>query len=318
MLDVGLIGLGAEWEQRYRPALLALRHRMRVRAVYAPVASQAEQLAGEWRCEPVHGMRVLMERPDVRAILILDPAWYGGVPAELASRVGKPAFLAGRLCDWHAAAPSLGSQAALRDATLMPDFGHRYMPATSRLKELLATSLGRPREIVIGVGTSPDAAAVPISAGEADAQHEPLARALDWCCHLVGTPPIEVSCDGVRQIVVTFRQPAAGGEAAIARIIASPEQPAAMFWDAEVRCARGTARPTGAAQIAWETAHEARVETLDGERAEAEVMLDHFSRRVVGGLIPVPTLDDVCLAFRLADAAERSRAAGAPVRVEAA
>jgi hypothetical protein len=78
------------------------------------------------------------------------------------------------------------------------------------------------------------------------------------------------------------------------------------------------ARPGGAAQVAWETAREARVESLTGERADVEVMLDHFSRRVVGGLIPVPTLDDLCLAFRLAEAAERSRAEGAPVGVEAA
>lgn len=318
MLDVGLIGLGAEWEHRYRPALLALRHRMCVQAVYAPVASMADQVAAEWRCEAVQGMLALMERPDVRALLILDAAWYDGVPAEFALRVGKPAFLAGRFCDWLDRAHELPA-AASSDVTLMPDFGHRYVPATSRLKELIATKLGRPQEISVEVGTLAEGSAAP--SGEADAAREPVARALDWCGHLVGTPAVDVRSSGSPQsseVLVQFRRPAAGGPAPQARVAVRADLPAAMFWNAEIRCTQGTARPEGATQIAWQTSTEAQVETLAGERCAVEVMLDHFSRRAVGGLVPVPSLDDLRRAFYLSDAAERSRAAGRPFAVDVA
>jgi len=48
-------------------------------------------------------------------------------------------------------------------------------------------------------------------------------------------------------------------------------------------------------------------ESLDAERNETEVMLDHFSRRIVGGLIPIPTLDDVLRAIDVLVEAELSR-----------
>lgn len=320
MLDIGLIGLGTEWERRYRPALLGLRHRMRVRAVYAPVASMAEQLAADWRCDVVYGMLALMERPDVRALMILDTAWYDGVPADFACRVGKPAFLAGKLCEWRPAAAVLSRLAASRDATLMPDFSHRYLPATSRLKELLASRLGRPREIVVEVGTAADSdVCAPASDGISKSEDR-LARAFDWCCHLAGTPPAAVhyrNSGAASEVAISYRRPAAGGEPTTARLVLRPDLPADTFWNCEVRCEKGIAKPSGAAQIAWESADETRAESLAGERAEVEVMLDHFSRRVVGGLIPVPTLDDLRLAFQLADAAAHSRAAGKPVSIEA-
>ena len=54
-----------------------------------------------------------------------------------------------------------------------------------------------------------------------------------------------------------------------------------------------------------ESAGERIVESLAADRPDVEVMLDHFCRRVVGGLIPVPTLDDLCRAFQLVDTAFR-------------
>src|SRR5205823_11167174 len=97
MLNVGLIGLGSEWEQRYRPALAKLQQRLRVRCVYAPVITHAEQVAVELGCDVAPGIMTLIEREDVRALLVLDTAWYSDAPARFACQVGKPAFLAGRL-----------------------------------------------------------------------------------------------------------------------------------------------------------------------------------------------------------------------------
>ena len=87
MLNVGLIGLGPEWERRYRPALEKLRHRLCVKCVHTPVVTLAEQISGELKCDVAPGLMVLMERDDVQALLVLDAAWYAGVPAQFACQV---------------------------------------------------------------------------------------------------------------------------------------------------------------------------------------------------------------------------------------
>lgn len=323
LLDVGLIGLGPEWERRYRPALLKLRHRMRVRAIHTAVSSLAEQTAAEWQCDVVVGLRALIERSDIRAVLILDTAWYGAVPAEFACRKGKPAYLAGRLVDWVPRARELVSLAAETETPLMPDFGHRYTPATSRLKELIASRLGRPEEIILEVAASdllksatPGVVAGAGALSESTApqgtteevNRETWLAALDWVCHLIGTAPAEVhgqiSPEGNEIASISFSRSAAGGPPPTGQVTLLRQPPAKDQWFAEVRCRNGAARLHGGAQIDWEDADERRSESLTGERGGVEVMLDHFSRRVIGGLIPVPTLDDLHRAAQLASAAE--------------
>ena len=68
-------------------------------------------------------------------------------------------------------------------------------------------------------------------------------------------------------------------------------------------------------QLSWVSDGERRVESLVSERSEVEVMLDHFCRRVVGGLIPVADLADICSHLRLIESAERSFTLGKAVRV---
>jgi predicted dehydrogenase len=322
MLYAGLIGFGPQWEDRYRPALLKLRQRLRVRSVYAPVISHAELVAGELGCEVAPGLLALMERNDVQALLVLDTAWYAGVPAQLACLVGKPAYLGGPLFQRIPVADHLLLRAAQAGVTLMPDFEHRYTPATSRLRELIATRLGRPLTIAVDLPlpANPDEANRPFPSGAC----ESLAATIDWCTSLVGTPPAAVRAAvkradasatnaGMTEIQVEFRRPAAGGDAATATIrldsrATTPAQPtgldaAAISLRACVQCAKGTAWLESPQQVNWESSKERAHESLHSDRPAVEVMLDHFTRRVVGGLIPVPTLEELCRAFQLAETA---------------
>jgi hypothetical protein len=70
-----------------------------------------------------------------------------------------------------------------------------------------------------------------------------------------------------------------------------------------VQCQYGSASLEGTQRLMWQLENERFTESLSADRPAAEVMLDHFTRRVVGGLIPVPTLADWCQAFQLVDRA---------------
>jgi len=324
MLNVGLIGLGPEWEQRYRPALAKLAPRLSVRCVQASILSRAEQAAGELRCDVAYGLLSLMERDDVRALLVLDTAWYGSVPAQLACQVGKPAFLASRLAHRVRETDQLVRQAAQTGVTLMPDFAHRYTPATARLRELLATRLGRPQALVVDVvaNCNPGAAEWDLP----EAARDVLAVALDWSMTLVGAAPVIVraarngSPGECLELQVEFRRPPSGSAApaALVRLANKISHPTDNGSDpsitlrARVECAHGMALLEGPQKMTWhlgtgDSAGERIVESLASDRPAIEVMLDHFCRRVVGGLIPVPTLDDLRRAFQLVDTALRER-----------
>ena len=281
MLDVGVIGIGPHWETRYRPALEALRHRLRVRAVASPVIAMAEHVAAEFRAETAPSLTGLAERRDLRALLVLEPSWHGDVPVHLALQSGKAVFLG------VAAEPELAACDDLAEAGLVvPELPLRYTPATQRLRELLATKLGRVRRVELDLADSPDA----------EAARSALVDALDWCRSLVG--------DCVARVVSTQQSGSvqlalsrAGGEAV----------PVELRWSqtvtvvSHVHCEKGTVSVRGHRQLAWECEQARNEETLEADRDELQLMLDHFSRRVVGGLITVPTLEDIGCARRLAD-----------------
>jgi predicted dehydrogenase len=312
MLQIGLIGLGPEWQHRFRPALERLSKRLQVRSVYATAESQAEQAAAELECDVAPGVVALIEREDVRAVLILETDWRADVPIWIACQLGTPAFLAARLAN-RFYRTDLQRRAADAGVTLMPGLGHRYTPATSRLKELIATQLGRPLAIEIVAGSpnqGPDDGADPRAAAR-----DVFAAAIDWCINLVGTLPAAIlpingSAGTAQQYDVEFRRPSAGGDAARARIQIQREtllevstnsaSTNPVFQQVRIQCAKGEAVLEQPCTINWEVEGERVAESLTSDRSDVEVMLDHFTRRVLGGLIPVPTLEDVQRARELA------------------
>lgn len=301
MLNVGLIGSGPDWENAYRPALANLSRRLRVRSVYAPVYGVARQVAADLDCSVAQGLVAMFEEPDLKAVLMLDTGWCGDMPARLGCLTAKPSFLACRLGEGVEVLRDLITCAAPLGMAMMPELALRYTPATSRLRELTATKLGRPQNITIeaGCGVADQASAL-----FSRLLGNPAADWIDWCCSVVGVAPAEVRrcdasvCESIHKI--RFREPTSGGEAPRAQIRLVRAGYDGDFRVA-VRCVNGTAELTGAGTICWQAGNELREENLGGERQAAEVMLDHFARRVVGGLIPVPTLEDACRALELAE-----------------
>src|SRR3954468_16520678 len=83
-LRVGVVGLGRLWEARHKPALLRLKDRFQVTAVYDQVMRRAEIEAAHLGCAAADGLVALIERPDVDAVYLLTPQWFGLYPIQLA------------------------------------------------------------------------------------------------------------------------------------------------------------------------------------------------------------------------------------------
>jgi len=151
--------------------------------------------------------------------------------------------------------------------------------------------------------------------------------AIDWCTCIIGTPPSTIvrsnpdpsshrpedSENSVRacQFSLEFRRPSAGGAAPLAEIQVNAVPPAVpaesnrvltspVVQRVRIRCANGEAQLEPPFGIVWQVNGTKVAESLTSDRPEYEVMLDHFSRRVLGGLIPVPTLDDLLRAREFA------------------
>jgi len=318
-IPVGLIGVGPLWDHRYRPAVERLQPRIVVTAVFDAVQARAQQVAAELNADVAPGLRALYERPDIQAVLVLDPAWYGLHPAELACEYQKPAFLAGSLGHELAALQSLYERSRARETLLMTEFSRRYTPATTRLRELMATRLGQVVRVQIRA-TPPAVAQREGLPGQARPE-DFLTGLFDWCQYVTGRTPISVSVPShleqpagasARQLEIGFRADPLGNPSCLARIIlAQPDAsqtaetgPALLH---EVHCEQGFATISEDACIRWQngTFSEFQVEQLAAERSDADVMLDQFFRRVVGGLIPVADVRDVCRALFFVQSVER-------------
>lgn len=302
MLKIGLIGLGTEWEEHYRPALEGLTHRLRVAAVYDAVPSRAAQAAQELGALPYAGLRRLLHRPEIAAVLILDTAWQAEWPLRLALEHGKPAFLAGGCALKRPLMEDLYAQAQEAGMLIVPEMRLRATPASMRLRELTATRLGPVESVDLELG---------LAAGETLLHR--LASALDWCACVVQSTPSDVQVlsspesAAARGVCVRFRRQGKGGEPVRAdvRVVtaaAAIDSRAAPEFRVRVACANGVVEMAGPNELTWSCGAETAHERLTAERPSGEVLLGHFARRIVGGLVPVPDLEDLCRPLRLLEA----------------
>lgn len=303
-VNLGLIGLGPFWESRYRPALKKLAAKLQVAVVYDNVASRAEHAARELNARAIGGVSALADRVDVQALLLLDAGWQGAATLRLLSDVRKPILLAARfdaeldeLRHWH-------EQAVAHGVTIMPAFPRRCTPASNRLQELMATQLGRPLRAEIAIAPA-SFQSVPFATesdfgGQAPPSQDPLLEWADWCHYLFRARPQQITRradgQGLRFDFPPLIQNGVATSERVAELSLWPTAPVAdqpLLDEVHLQCERGQARLLGPTAIEWAADGSQQTEELTAERTEIEVLLDHFCRRAVGGLIPVPSLDDL-------------------------
>jgi hypothetical protein len=294
MLNIGIIGLGPHWESLYRPALARLSRRLRVTAVYDPVASRAERAAQELQAPCVLSMRSLLKRSDVRAVLLLEEAWHGLAPLRFALASGKPMYVSGRLSSPLESLDAVCREAAGQSLVICPELRLRTAPATVRIMELTATQLGAVEQAAIQLNIKPGSAILPWLVAVIDAAGV-AARSVPSAIERMGSEA------GLLAFQVTFGRLASDGNPVAVRIEVSPADSSPGI-GISLTCRQGTLAQFDEAGLRWELATgEETHEQLDLERPGAEVLLDHFARRIVGGLVPIPGMDDVCRILQMLD-----------------
>lgn len=336
-LRVGLVGLGRAWENRHRPALRALADRFEVRAVCEQVALRAHHVAHEFHAVQVDGFRALVERPDVDAILMLSPQWYGPLPILAACDAGKAIYCAAAMDIEPDQARRIRDRVEQSGIAFMAEFPRRQSPATLRLKELIATQLG-PVQLMfchqrLLVHESNNGH--PLAQGMSSPMIRGLMELVDWCRYVAGCEPTSVvgvvhKKEGSLKhadygmMSLDFSPKGEVGVGAVAQISCGRYMPAewkeAITYrppaGLQVCCENGIAFVDLPATLTWFDSAGRHQESLEFERPVGEQLLCQFHRAVTSLVRRRDDLEDAYRALQTVLAARTSCLEGRRVEID--
>ncbi len=335
-LRLGLIGLGDLWHSRHAPALRALADRFEVRAVCDQIWHRAEQAAVEFQAEAVDGYHVLVQREDIDAILVLSPQWFRELPILAACDSGKAVYCAAGLELNPHEARAIKSRVEQSGIAFVAEFARRHYPATQRLKELIATQLGRPRLLFChqrSVVAEPSAGG-PSDSTASETMFRHMIGQVDWCRYVIDCRPTSVTgvfhftgedaaAEDYRMLNLDFSPPGKVGIGPTAQISCGRYVPAG--WEEaisyrplpalQVSCAGGIAFVDLPSTLVWFNEAGRHQESLDSERPLGELLLRNFHRCVTSLVRRACDLEDAYLALSVVQSARQSHEQGRRVEL---
>lgn len=335
-LRVALVGHGRDWKSTYQPLLLQLRDRFEVCGVYHSVSALADATAQTFDTVRVDSLVSLVRRADLDAILMLDADWYGLRPISLACEHGKAIFVGSEVPLDPTALDTIRGAVQRSGIAFCHELPRRSAPATIRLKELIATQLGRPKLLFchrrVPVQTS---AAGALSDNAADDLRtrcdRELVELLDWCRFLVGADPawvqaIEHRCS--ERAVADYQIVSLGfelgsGQTALAQISCGAYIPA--HWHEAVNfrppaaiqvcCENGLAFVDLPSSLVWFDSAGRHQEHLEGEYSACHRTLMQFHCGVTSLVQRNENLTDTVKAFHVYELARQSMSAAGRMHI---
>jgi predicted dehydrogenase len=326
-LRVGVVGLGDAWESRHRPAFRALLDRFEVRAFCDPVLHLAEQAAKEFQASAVDGFRALTARTDVDVVFVLGSHWYGALPIFAACDAGKAVYCAAALDLDPSQAKRIKDRVEQSGVAFMAEFPRRTMPATLRLKELIATRLGQPRLLFCHARRRP-AGTRRNGSSNGGFQYPRGVREtmelVDWCRYVVGDEPTSVigiqhgeaagEENDYQMLSLDFSAGGTPGTGPLAHIsygsYLSPKWPEAVSFRPpaalQVCCEQGVAFVDLPATLVWFDNAGQHLESLENELPVGERLLTQFHRAVTSLVRRTSDLEDAYRALHIVQSARTS------------
>ena len=329
-IRLGLIGLGDHWTTRHAPALRALADQFEVRAICDQVRHRAEHAASDFHAEAVDGYHVLVQREDIDAVLVLSPQWFGKLPILAACDSGKAVYCAIGLELSPGEAQEIKRRVDEAGIAFVAEFPRRHAPATLRLKELIATQLGRPRLLFChqrSVVDEPSADKNNVARNNTIFRH--IIGQIDWCGYVTDCRPAFVTgvmhfsgehgeTEDYRMLNIDFSHDGKPGAGPTAQISCGRYVPA--DWEEaisyrllpalQVSCEKGIAFVDLPSSLVWFNEAGHHQESLDSERPLGEVLLTHFHRSITSLVRRSTDIEDAYTAIRVLQAAVQSHEEG--------
>jgi predicted dehydrogenase len=327
---VGLVGLGDVWHQRHAPALRMLADRFEVRAVCDHVSHLAHQAAQEFGGAAVDSFRVLARREDVDAVLVLSSQWFGPLPVLAACDAGKAVYCGVGLDLSLEEAKLVKERVEEAGVAFMAEFPRRHAPATLRLKELIATRLGRPKLLFCHQRSIADTPGTPAPGRwprPSGVRH--LVELVDWCRYVVDSEAnwvtgimhpsdCEQGEEDYQMMSLDFSDPDRPGSGTIAQISCGRYIPA--HWQEaityrplaalQVSCEHGVSFIDMPSTLVWFDDAGRHQESLESERPVGEQLLTQFHRAVTSLVRKTADLEDSYRALYIVEQARRSQGEG--------
>ncbi len=324
-LRIGVIGQGRDWQSRYLPTLRSMRDRFQVVGVYNSVSVLADAAAHELDAERFDSFRGIIESPALDAVLVLEDDWYQLMPLLAACDYGKGVFCGAELNLDFGTANHIRDRIQSSGIAFMTEFPRRFAPATLRLKELIATRLGRPRLLFCHRRLACENKEVRnVRSLDARSQRE-LIELVDWCNYIVAeapswvqairhcTPQSTQSAD-YQVLSLGFGSPETDPKGILAQISCGAYIP--QVWHEaiayrppaaiQVCCEKGVAFVDLPSTLVWFDAAGRHQETLDTELPVGQQMLAQFHRAITALVRKANDLEDTCRALRILDLAKKS------------
>jgi predicted dehydrogenase len=316
-------------------ALLSLADRFEVRAVCCDVAQRAEQVAREFGATAVDGYQAMSACPEIDAILMLAPGWYGALPILAACDSGKAVYCAAALDLASDRIRDIKKRIEDSGIAFMAELPRRHMPATLRLKELIATRLGEPQLLFCHLRRAASNKDDPLPLNQPVApETRDLIELVDWCRYVVGSEPTSVfgvlhqsASRGGRDYSMMsldfspLDQPATR---ALAHISCGEYMPAS--WQEgisfrppaalQIACSNGVAFIDLPSTLVWFDEAGRHMESLESERPVGEQLLSHFHRAVTSLVRKSGDLEDAYRAVKITLDAKTSFIEGRRVAIE--
>lgn len=291
MIRLGIIGTDcARFTERYLPLFEQLRSRVQVVSVYDPVLVHARQVASHFDAQVSYSFQRLVDRPDIHGLLMLSPAWADSLPVSQAMLQNKPLFCSQFV--WKNMTEKKHLEAVFQEtgATVVIESQCRYWPSILRARELQATELGMPCELIWQINRQ--------FFQNPDTLNETISEVLDGICfllqrfHIRLNKKFQTDCaPDPREfhLGLLFDKPqhAENPESIPVTVLRSRTSSCPLL---QIRCERGTLEITSPIEMSWQVGEQSHHNLLSDDQPGTARQIDHFFRHIAGGLIPLHNL----------------------------
>jgi predicted dehydrogenase len=290
-LQLGVIGPGQRWHRRYLPALHRLKALFQVVAVADQVQQQAAREAKQLQCTEARGVLELIRHPEVHAVLLADPQWFGLWPVQVAAQHQKPVFCGIPLSAVGDRAEVIGSWKSSIGATVMVDLPLQRLPMLAGLKEVCATYLGQVKWLLATLTEPLSKRRISNGANELVG-----AEYLDFCLQAIGGVPTRILTTGLpdQSLINVLIECDNGRAAQLTRCLAAGRRSCQLAVVGE----NGAAVAELPGRLRWRTLQGSWSRAFSGGTGTCRSLLRDFHRAVTAQEPLSPDLHDAYRAWK--------------------